>query len=74
MSILAILDNQINGFYQNNNDYPKLILMSKETKDKVFNELLLESDTKDSWVDKKDNYRGIEIKVKKDTFLELIGE
>ena len=71
MNILNYLDNQLEMFKQNNNTYPELIIMNKETKDKVFAELLTISDLSLCWADKKDNYKGIKIKIKKDTQLEL---
>jgi len=73
-TILDYLDDSINGFYQKNNNYPKLILMSKETKDKLFTELELEPIMDNSWFDTKNNYRGIPIEIKKNIFIELKGE
>jgi hypothetical protein len=72
MNILNYLDNEIEKFRQANNDYPKLILMSKETKDKLFAELELEPIMDNCWFDTKNNYRGIPIEIKKDIFIELI--
>lgn len=71
MNILKLLDSQINGYYQNKKDYPSKITMSKETKDKIFKELELEPIMDLSWNDKKNNYRGIEIEIKENTFIEL---
>jgi hypothetical protein len=68
-TLLDYLDQKIDIFYQKNNDYPKLILMNKETKDKIFE--ALEYIPENFWRDNKDNYRGIEIKIKKDIFIEL---
>jgi hypothetical protein len=45
--------------------------MSKETKNKLFTELELITDLSLCWYDKKDNYRGIPIEIKKDVFIEL---
>lgn len=70
MKILDILDQKINGYYQLNKEYPNKIIMSQETKNKIFIELE-EIDINLSWKDKKDNYRGIKIEIKKDIFLEL---
>ena len=70
-TILEALDQKINGYYELNNNYPTLILMSKEIKDKVFEALEIEPKIDLCWTSKKDNYRGIEIQIKKDTFLEL---
>jgi hypothetical protein len=39
MNILNYLDDKIEKFRQTNNDYPKLILMNKETKDKLITEI-----------------------------------
>lgn len=73
-NILTILDQQINAYYQKKEKYPSYILISKEGKDKIFAELNLELGMDGSWKDKKDNYKGIEIKIKEDTFIELKGE
>jgi hypothetical protein len=73
MSILKHLDDTINGYYQKNNNYPDSIIMSKETKKKIFTELKEGSDLSLCWVDKKNNYRGIKIEIKKDIFIELKG-
>jgi hypothetical protein len=70
-TILEALDQKISGYYEINKDYPALILMSKEIKDKVFEALETEPKIDLCWTGKKDNYRGIEIQIKKDTFLEL---
>jgi hypothetical protein len=70
--LLDYLDEMINGYYQKNNTYPTRIIMNKETKDKIFIELGLEPEIDNSWKDSKDNYRGIEIEIKKDiAFIEL---
>jgi hypothetical protein len=71
MNILNYLDNQLEIFKQKNNNYPTLIIMNKEMKDKIFAELFKFSDLSLCWADKKDNYKGIKIKIKKDTQLEL---
>jgi hypothetical protein len=73
-TLLDYLDNQIELFRQKNNDYPNLILLSKETKDKLFIELENEPIMDNSWKDLKNNYRGIPVEIKKDIFLELKGE
>jgi len=73
-TMLDCLDSQINGYYQKNNNYPNLILMNKETKDKLFTELELEPIMDNSWYNTKNNYRGIPIEIKKDIFIELKGE
>jgi hypothetical protein len=70
-TILDYLDREIEIFRQRNNKYPKLILMNKETKDKIFVELDL-IEMNDSWRDNKDNYRGILIEIKLNIFIELI--
>jgi hypothetical protein len=62
-NILSYLDNQIETYRQSKGYYPSKIIMSKETKDKIFAELLLEPTLEDCWFDKKDNYRGIEIEI-----------
>jgi preprotein translocase subunit Sec63 len=70
--LLDYLDREIELFRQKNNDYPNLILMNKETKDKIFAELDLTGiKNNNSWYDIKDNYRGIKIKIKEDTFIKL---
>jgi len=69
--LLDYLDNQIELFRQKNNDYPKLILMSKETKDKLFTELELEPVLNNCWYDKKDNYKNIPIEIRDIDFLKL---
>jgi hypothetical protein len=71
MNILTLLDDKINGYYQNNGNYPTKIIMDKETKDKIFTELELEPTLDNCWKEKEDNYRGIKIVIKKDIFLEL---
>ena len=71
MSILNFLDEKINGYYQNRKDYPSVIYMSKDANDKVFAELAAGTELTLSWYDKKDNYRGIPIKIKEETFIEL---
>jgi hypothetical protein len=70
-NILTYLDTQIEIFYQKNNNYPLKILMSKETKDKLFAELENDVDISLSWADKKDNYRGIFIEIKEGILIEL---
>lgn len=74
ISILDLLDQKLSIYYQHNATYPKLILMNKETKDKVFEALDLEPTLDNSWKDNYNNYRGIEIKIKKNIFLELEGD
>ena len=71
MSILELLDEKINGYYQKNNNYPNLIIMSKEVKDKIFAQLELEPEMNNSWRDTKNNYRGINIEIKENSFIEL---
>ena len=80
MNILNYLDNQIEIFRQKNNNYPKIILMSLNSKNKIFESLeselkFLKNKKDNSWYNTKDNYRGIPIKIKKDVrFIELKGE
>jgi hypothetical protein len=74
MNLLNYLDQEIELYRQKNNNYPKKIIMSKETKDKLFAELGNDVDISLSWTNKKDNYRGIPVEIKKDIFLELKGE
>jgi len=62
-SLLGYLDKQINGYYQKIRNYPKKIIMSPGSKEKLFTELLLEPDLTLSWFDKQDNYRGIKIEI-----------
>jgi hypothetical protein len=72
MSILKLLDEKIQRYYQNKEDYPAEIIMSKETRDKLFAEInLSEIKNNNSWYDKKDNYRGIKIKIKKGILFDL---
>ena len=75
MKLLNYLDNQIELFWQKNEDYPKEILMNKETKSKLWAELKDGKEKKEnnSWQNQKNNYRGIPVKIKKDVFLELKG-
>jgi hypothetical protein len=75
-TILTILDEKLNCYYQKNNLWPGKIIMSKEVKDKIFSELdlFLEAEENCSWENSKDNYRGIPIEIKPDTFIELKGE
>lgn len=47
--------------------------MNKETKDKLFAELLLEPTLDNCWFDKKDNYRNILIEIRDIDFLKLEG-
>jgi len=72
-NLLNYLDTEIEKFRQTNNDYPKLILMSKETKDKLIAEINKDKELEEngSWENKKDNYKGISIKIKQNTFIEL---
>lgn len=71
MNILDLLDEKINNYYQKNKDYPTTIIMNMLTKEKIFTELKKEPIMIDSWADKQNNYRGIKIKVKTNTFIEL---
>ena len=73
MNILNYLDNEIEKFRQTNDDYPKLILMSKETKDKLIAEINKDKEPEEngSWQSLPDNYKGIPIKIKKGIFIEL---
>jgi len=74
MNILNYLDNEIEKFRQTNDDYPKLILMSKETKDKLIAEINKDKELEEngSWQNHKIfNYKGIPVKIKKDIFIEL---
>lgn len=71
--LLTYLDHLINDYYQNNNVWPGKIILSQETKDKIFEALDLET-LDNSWKDKRDNYKGIPIEIKKDiTLIELKG-
>jgi len=71
--ILKYLDNQLEIFNRKNNCYPSKIIMNKETKDKLFAELLLEPTLDNCWFDKKDNYRNILIEIRDIDFLKLEG-
>jgi len=73
MNILNYLDNEIEKFRQTNDDYPKLILMSKETKDKLIAEINKDKEPEEngSWQNITDNYKGISIKIKQGIFIEL---
>jgi hypothetical protein len=72
MNILNYLDNQIEIFKQKNNEYPKQINMNQETKDRVFVELDKYLPIIDNcWIDFRDNFRGIYIAIKTDTFIEM---
>jgi hypothetical protein len=73
MNILDLLDEQISGFYQRTGNYPKKIIMSPGSKEKLFSELELGTDLSNSWADKKDNYKNIPIEVKDIDFLKLEG-
>ena len=71
-TVLDYLDNEIEKFYQKNGNYPKKIIISKDTKDKVFAELELEPIMDNCWKTEKGlNYRGIKFEIKKSIFLEL---
>jgi hypothetical protein len=72
-TLLEYLDNQLELFRQKNNYYPNLILMSKETKDKIFAELDNYVVLDNCWFDKKDNYRNIPIEIRDIDFLKLEG-
>ncbi len=76
MNILNYLDNEIEKFRQNKGDYPNLILMSKETQDKLITEINKDKETQEngSWENLPNNYKGISIKIRKDIFLKLEGE
>jgi hypothetical protein len=72
MTILTLLDNKIETFRQNKGDYSLKIIMSKETKDKIFAELKKSSPIiENCWIDKNDNYRGLPIEIKEGIFIEL---
>jgi len=74
MNILNYLDNEIEKFRQTNNDYPKSILMSKETKDKLIAEINKDKEPEEngSWQNHKIfNYKGIPVKINKNIFLKL---
>ena len=73
MNILNYLDDKIEKFRQTNNDYPKLILMNKETKDKLIAEIEKNKEPKEngSWQNIKNNYKGIPVKISKIQFLKL---
>jgi len=73
MNILNYLDNEIEKFRQTNDDYPKLILMSKETKDKLIAEIKKDKEPEEngSWQNLPDNYKGISIKIKQGIFIEI---
>jgi hypothetical protein len=61
--LLGYLDQQINGYYKKTGNYPKKIIMSPGSKEKLFSELELEPTMDNSWKDKQDNYRGIKIEI-----------
>jgi hypothetical protein len=69
--ILGYLDREIETFRQNTGNYPNLILISKETKNKLFTELEKENFITNSWKDSRDNYRGIKIEIRDIDFLKL---
>lgn len=69
--ILKYIDKELENFMQRTGIYPKKIIISKETKDKIFAEL--EPTIDNCWKGKKTNYRGMEIKIEKDIFIELKG-
>ena len=62
-TLLEYLDREINGFYQKTGNYPKKIIMSPGSKEKLFSELELGTDLSNSWKDTQNNYRGIKIKI-----------
>jgi hypothetical protein len=62
-SLLGYLDEQINGYYQKTGNYPIKLIISKETRDKIFAELNLEPTLDNCWFNKKDNYRNIKIEI-----------
>jgi len=63
-NILTYLDNLIETFYQKYNTYPSIIILNKNTKDKIFQEIENEINNYDNcWVDKKDTYKGIPLKI-----------
>ena len=72
-NLLTYLDIEIENFRINKGDYPKLILMNKETKDKLLAELELEKEAQEngSWENIKNNYKGIPVKISKIQFLKL---
>ena len=69
-NLLSYLDQKLNAYYQKNNSWPGKIILSKETRDKIYAELQLEPDLSLCWIDKKDNYRGIKIEIKPNIFIE----
>lgn len=71
MSILKLLDEKIMIYFEKTETIPNKILMSQETKDKIFEELELTLEMDRSWKENKDNYKGIKIEIKKDTLIEL---
>jgi len=62
-TLLDLLDESIEGFYQRTRNYPVKIIMNKTIKDKLFSELELEPKLDNSWRDTRDNYRGIKIEI-----------
>lgn len=65
-NILTYLDNLLEIFYQKNNTYPSTIIVTKETMNKIFSELDNGIDNLElSWADRKDNYKGIPIRIEK---------
>ena len=75
-NLLTYLDIEIENFRINKGDYPKLILMNKETKDKLITEIEKNKEPEEngSWENIRDNYKGIPIKIKENIFIELKGE
>lgn len=60
--LLAFLDEKIEKFRIKTGDYPKKITMTKQIYDKMIEDLsFLSYNEECGWVNKKDNYRGIEI-------------
>jgi len=73
-TLIDYLEEEIERFKKKNNSWPGKIILNKETKDKLFTELELEPNIQGSWFDRKDNFRGIPIEIKKDVYIELKGE
>jgi hypothetical protein len=65
-NLLSYIDNLIVNYYNKNKDYPKHLIMNKETKKKFIEQYRtdLNLDFVDCIiVDKEDNYKGVPIKV-----------
>jgi len=73
MNILNYLDNEINKFRRSKGNYPSKIILNKLTKDKIFSYFESEPTIYSGWIFKKDNYRGIPLKIEEIDFIKLEG-